>query len=133
MFDGPCSTPEVSFAIRELNADTGVVITASHNPAHDNGFKAYFNDGAQLVAPHDKGVIDCVNALQNDHYDPLPAQHQGELTVLGKDMDIRFMNRLKGIILRRSLVRAQLKWCTPTGMVPVDAALFPCCASWDVR
>lgn len=100
LFDGPCSTPEVSFAIRELNADTGVVITASHNPAHDNGFKAYFNDGAQLVAPHDKGVIDCVNALQNDHYDPLPAQHQGELTVLGKDMDIRFMNRLKGIILR---------------------------------
>ena len=66
LFDGPCSTPEVSFAIRELNADTGVVITASHNPAHDNGFKAYFNDGAQLVAPHDKGVIDEVNALQSD-------------------------------------------------------------------
>ena len=100
LFDGPCSTPEVSFAIRDLDADTGVVITASHNPAHDNGFKAYFNDGAQLVAPHDKGVIDCVNALQSDRYDPLPVQRQGKLIVLVKDMDIRFMNRLKGIILR---------------------------------
>ena len=100
LFDGPCSTPEVSFAIRELNADTGVVITASHNPAHDNGFKAYFNDGAQLVAPHDKGVIDCVNALQSDQYDPLPPEQQGTLSVLGKDMDARFIERLKGIILR---------------------------------
>lgn len=100
LFDGPCSTPEVSFAIRELNADTGVVITASHNPAHDNGFKAYFNDGAQLVAPHDKGVIDEVNALQSDVYEPLPEAQRGALQVLGADMDERFMSRLKGIILR---------------------------------
>lgn len=100
LFDGPCSTPEVSFAIRELNADTGVVITASHNPAHDNGFKAYFNDGAQLVAPHDKGVIDEVNALQSDVYEPLPEAQRGSLQVLGADMDERFMSRLKGIILR---------------------------------
>ena len=100
LFDGPCSTPEVSFAIRELRADTGVVITASHNPAHDNGFKAYFNDGAQLVAPHDKGVIDEVNALQSDVYQPLPEGQRGSLRVLGADMDERFMSRLKGIILR---------------------------------
>lgn len=100
LFDGPCSTPEVSFAIRELNADTGVVITASHNPAHDNGFKAYFNDGAQLVAPHDKGVIDEVNSLQSDVYTPLPEAERGTLRTLGADMDKRFMDRLKGIILR---------------------------------
>ncbi|MCH5285050.1 MAG: phospho-sugar mutase [Akkermansiaceae bacterium] len=100
LFDGPCSTPEVSFAIRELNADTGVVITASHNPAHDNGFKAYFNDGAQLVAPHDKGVIDEVNALKSDVYEPLPEAQRGALQVLGAEMDARFMSRLKGILLR---------------------------------
>lgn len=100
LFDGPCSTPEVSFAIRELNADTGVVITASHNPAHDNGFKAYFNDGAQLIAPHDKGVIDEVNALSSDSYAPLPQPQQGSLRVLGPEFDRIFINRLKGIILR---------------------------------
>ena len=49
LFDGPRATPQISYAIRALNADAGVVLTASHNPAHDNGFKAYFNEGAQLV------------------------------------------------------------------------------------
>lgn len=100
LFDGPCSTPEVSFAIRELNADTGVVITASHNPSHDNGFKAYFNDGAQLIAPHDKGVIAEVNALTSDTYEPLPAAQQGSLRVLGAEFDTIFMQKLQGIILR---------------------------------
>ncbi len=100
LFDGPCSTPEVSFAIRELNADTGVVITASHNPAHDNGFKAYFNDGAQLVPPHDTGVIAEVNALTSDSYTPLPESQRGHLRTLGAEMDGRFMEQLKGIILR---------------------------------
>ena len=100
LFDGPCSTPEVSFAIRELNADTGVVITASHNPAHDNGFKAYFNDGAQLIAPHDKAVIAEVNALSSDTYEPLPAEEQGSLSILGPEFDAIYINKLKGIILR---------------------------------
>lgn len=100
LFDGPCSVPEVSFTIRELNADTGVMLTASHNPAHDNGFKAYFNDGAQLVAPHDKGVIAEVNALTSDTYEPLPADQQGKLRVLGAEMDDIYIKRLKGIVLR---------------------------------
>lgn len=100
LFDGPCSTPEVSFAIRELSADTGVVLTASHNPAHDNGFKAYFRDGAQLIAPHDRGVIDEVNALASDAYTPLPPAEQGALRVLGPEFDRMFMDRLKTVILR---------------------------------
>ena len=100
LFDGPCSVPEVSFTIRELNADTGVMITASHNPSHDNGFKAYFNDGAQLVAPHDKGVIAEVNALASDTYEPLPAGQQGTLRVLGAEVDDIYIKRLKGIVLR---------------------------------
>ncbi len=100
LFDGPCSTPEVSFAIRELNADTGVVITASHNPAHDNGFKAYFNDGAQLIAPHDKAVIDCVNALSSDSYEPLPEAQHGSLRLLDAEFDAIYINRLKEIVLR---------------------------------
>ena len=57
-FEGPRSTPQLSFTVRNRYAHAGVVITASHNPFHDNGFKAYFHDGAQLVSPHDKGVVD---------------------------------------------------------------------------
>jgi len=63
IFDGPRPTPQLSFSVRWLHAHAGVVITASHNPPHDNGFKAYFEDGAQVVPPHDKGIVDEVNAV----------------------------------------------------------------------
>ncbi len=63
IFDGPRSTPQLSFSVRWLKAHCGVVITASHNPPHDNGFKAYFTDGGQVVAPHDKGIVTQVNAV----------------------------------------------------------------------
>jgi phosphoglucomutase len=57
IFEGPRSTPQLSFSVRYLGATAGVVITASHNPSHDNGFKAYFEDGAQVVFPHAEGII----------------------------------------------------------------------------
>ncbi|MCB1119946.1 MAG: phospho-sugar mutase [Verrucomicrobiae bacterium] len=57
IFEGPRSTPHLSFSVRKLKATAGVVITASHNPPHDNGFKAYFNDGAQVVEPHASGIV----------------------------------------------------------------------------
>ena len=86
LFDSPRATPEISFAIRELHADSGVVLTASHNPSHDNGFKAYFNDGAQLVPPHDKAVIREVNSLTSEEYEPLPEDRRGTLHVLDSSM-----------------------------------------------
>ena len=63
VFEAPRSTPQLSFSVRWLKAHCGVVITASHNPPHDNGFKAYFEDGGQVVTPHDNGIIDEVNAV----------------------------------------------------------------------
>ncbi len=63
IFSGPRSTPQLSFTVRYLKAHAGIVITASHNPPHDNGFKAYFEDGGQVVPPHDKGVVSEVNAV----------------------------------------------------------------------
>ncbi|MFU8848767.1 MAG: phospho-sugar mutase [Opitutales bacterium] len=64
IFDGPRSTPQLSFAVREFGATCGAVITASHNPPHDNGFKVYFEDGAQVVAPHAEGIVDLVNQVK---------------------------------------------------------------------
>ena len=63
LFTGLRPTPELSFAIRTLGCDTGVVVTASHNPPQYNGYKAYWNDGAQVIEPHDVGIINEVNSV----------------------------------------------------------------------
>lgn len=104
LFDGPRSTPQLSFAIRELRADAGVVLTASHNPPHDNGFKAYFQDGAQIVDAHADGIIAEVNALTTEHYDVLPPEQRGSITTLGAEMDAVYTERLKTLLLQPSLL-----------------------------
>lgn len=88
LFDSFRSTPELSFAVRHLNAAIGIVISASHNPPADNGFKAYWSDGAQLVAPHDKGVLAAAAALTQ--IDSIPydeALSDGAITIIGKEVD----------------------------------------------
>lgn len=104
LFEGPRSTPQLSFAIRELRADAGVVLTASHNPPHDNGFKAYFNDGAQLVGAHASGIVAQVNAITRESYEPLPPGQRGSITTLGAEMDARYVARIKSLLLRPSLL-----------------------------
>lgn len=104
LFDGPRATPEISYAIRALNADAGVVLTASHNPAHDNGFKAYFNQGAQLVEPNASGVIAEVNAIVSEEYEAAPEAGQGALHVLGGEMDRVYMDDAKSLLLRPDLL-----------------------------
>ena len=104
LFESGRSTPQLSFSIRELRADAGVVLTASHNPAHDNGFKAYFNDGAQIVEPHASAIIEEVNALESEIYTPLPAAEQGTVTAIGAEIDRRYMDRLKSLLMRPELL-----------------------------
>ncbi len=104
VFDGPRSTPELSFAVRQLNATAGIVITASHNPPHDNGYKVYFSDGAQVVDPHASAIIQEVNAVTTDNYDPLPKDRQGKITSLGPEIDDAYMKRLETIVLDQSLL-----------------------------
>src|SRR6184192_4307163 len=66
VFEGPRSVPELSFAVRHLKASAGIVITASHNPPHDNGYKVYFNDGAQVIEPHASKIIAKVDAITTE-------------------------------------------------------------------
>src|SRR5204862_7388357 len=87
VFDGPRPTPQLSFSVRWLKAHTGIVITASHNPPHDNGFKAYFEDGAQVVPPHDKGIVAEVNAVPLSDLGKYLKPELGGVTTLGRDAD----------------------------------------------
>ena len=105
VFDGPRSTPELSFAVRYLDAHAGIVLTASHNPPHDNGYKVYFSDGAQVVEPHASGIIARVNAIVDERFPPLPQNQQGKVTTLNKDVDEAYMKRLETLILDPNLIR----------------------------
>ena len=104
IFDGPRSTPELSFAVRHLNATAGIVITASHNPPHDNGYKVYFADGGQVIEPHAAGIIEKVNAITSESYEPLPKDRQGTVTTLGQDVDEGYMKRLETLIVDPSVL-----------------------------
>ena len=104
VFDGPRSTPELSFAVRHLNASAGIVITASHNPPHDNGYKVYFSDGGQVVEPHASAIIAKVNAIKGESFTSLPRDRQGAVATLGHDIDEAYMRRLETLILDRSMI-----------------------------
>jgi phosphoglucomutase len=106
LFAGARSTPQLSFTVREKNAQAGIVLTASHNPPHDNGYKVYFDQGAQVVEPHASGIIAKVNALETNRYTALPLDQQGTITVLGPEADAAYMDRLEGLVLDPALVSA---------------------------
>ncbi len=103
LFDGPRSTPELSFAVRYLEADAGIVITASHNPPHDNGYKVYFNDGAQVVEPQASGIIGKVNAIQSESYSE-DGKDSGDINSLGSEIDEAYMERLQTLIINPALL-----------------------------
>lgn len=90
LFDGPCPTPEVSYAIRKLGCQSGVMITASHNPKEYNGYKAYWSDGAQMIAPHDVKTIEYVNAITS--VDQIKFNPDINLIQsIGKDIDNQYL------------------------------------------
>jgi len=106
IFDGPRSTPALSFAVRNLKATAGIVITASHNPSHDNGFKAYFSDGAQVVSPHAEGIIEKVGAVD---WAELPAFLEIDLAkvvTLPEGQDADYLDVLEDNVLDPDLLEA---------------------------
>ncbi len=96
-------TPELSFAIRDLKAQSGIMITASHNPKEYNGYKVYWEDGAQIIAPHDKRIIEEVKKINIDqiNFNANPDKIQ----FIGEDIDSLYLAQLKGISLNPKIIK----------------------------
>ncbi len=109
VFDGPRSTPELSFAVRHLKATAGIVITASHNPPHDNGYKVYFDDGGQVIEPHASGIIEKVNSVSS--IKPVSKDRQGNISSIGSEIDQPYMERLQTLILDPGIVAGAKRLC----------------------
>ena len=105
VFEGPRSVPELSFTVRYLKASAGIVITASHNPPYDNGYKVYFCDGAQVIEPQATGIIAKINAITTESFTPVPKDRQGKVSTIGKDIDQAYMRRLESLILDPLMIR----------------------------
>lgn len=106
LFESLRPTPELSFAIRHLGCKAGVVCTASHNPKEYNGYKAYWNDGSQLVPPHDKNVIKEVDAIASVN-DVMWTGGEANITLIGKDLDDAYMNMVKGLSIYPEVIQQQ--------------------------
>ena len=107
IFDGPRSTPQLSFTVRDRYAHAGVVITASHNPFHDNGFKAYFNDGGQLVPPHAEKVVECFKKINCEEIlgwleSPMESD---DYVFLKKEDDLAYTAALEDAVLSPDLLK----------------------------
>ena len=105
LFDDMRPTPECSFAIRYLKCQAGVNVTASHNPKEYNGYKAYWEDGAQVLAPHDTGIIDEVNKVKIA--DVKFNGNKQLITTIGKEIDEVYLNRIKEICIDPEVIKRQ--------------------------
>lgn len=106
LFEDLRPTPEVSYAIRKLGCQSGIMITASHNPKEYNGFKAYWDDGAQVLGPHDKNIIAEVNRISA--IEDIKFKGNKELIeIIGKDMDKAFIDKVKSFVLSPEAIENQ--------------------------
>ncbi len=134
IFDSLRPVPELSFAVRELGCIAGIMITASHNPPKYNGYKVYWEDGAQIVAPKDKQIIDEVNNIKDyaeiKKISKEEAIEKGLYNVIGKELDDKYMKVLEDLVLNKDVIAKMQKNLkivyTPlhgTGNIPVREIL----------
>ena len=128
LFEEMRPTPEMSFAIRHLGCQSGIILTASHNPKEYNGYKAYWDDGAQVLAPHDKGIIDEVNKIAS----AADIKFQGNpdlIQIIGEDVDKIYLDRVKTVsidpeaIARHKDMKIVFTPIHGTGMMLIPRAL----------
>ena len=133
-FDSLRPTPELSFAVRQLGCIAGIVITASHNPPEYNGYKVYWEDGAQIVEPTDKEIINEVNAITDlstiKTMSKKEAEEKGLYNTIGKEIDDKYIDTLKKLVVNQDAINKMQKDIkivyTPlhgTGNIPVQRIL----------
>ncbi|WP_027339851.1 phospho-sugar mutase [Halonatronum saccharophilum] len=109
LFDDLRPTPELSFAVRELGATAGIMVTASHNPPEYNGYKVYWEDGAQVVPPHDKGIIEEVNSIEDfnevKRVSKDEAKEAGLFEIINPEMDDKYIKTLKELSLNPQIIK----------------------------
>jgi phosphoglucomutase len=109
LFDDLRPTPELSFAVRKLEATAGIMLTASHNPPEYNGYKVYWEDGGQIVPPHDKGIIAEVNAIENfedvNIISEEVAREEGLFEIIDPKMDDKYIKTLKDLSLNPEVIK----------------------------
>ena len=106
LFESLRPTPELSFAVRKLKCQAGVVVTASHNPKEYNGYKAYWNDGAQLVPPHDQNVMGEVSGI--DSFDEIKFEGNPELiNTIGPEVDEQYLSMIEGLVVNNQVIQQQ--------------------------
>ena len=113
LFEKLRPVPELSFAVRQLGCTAGIMITASHNPPKYNGYKVYWDDGSQIVAPRDKDIIAKVRAISDfkeiKTISKEEAVNKGLFNVVGTEMDDKYINTLKSLVLNPEIVREEGK------------------------
>ena len=110
LFDDMRPTPEMSFAIRQLGCQSGIILTASHNPKEYNGYKAYWDDGAQVLAPHDKGIIEEVNKVAAEDIKGLDTALDAAnplIEIIGEEIDKLYLEKIKTISIDPEVIRRQ--------------------------
>lgn len=105
LFEDLRPTPEMSYAIRELGCQSGIIITASHNPKEYNGYKAYWDDGSQIVGPHDKLIVEEVKTIKVE--DIKWDGSEDDITILGEEFDNKFIEQVKTVIINPEVVKRQ--------------------------
>ncbi len=105
LFEDLRPTPELSFAIRELGCQTGIILTASHNPKEYNGYKAYWDDGSQIVAPHDEAIVEEVKNVKVE--DICWDGGTGKIIILGEEFDQKFIAKTTSVIINPEVVKKQ--------------------------
>ena len=125
IFDGARSTPQLSFTVRHLKTTAGIVITASHNPAHDNGYKVYFSDGAQVISPHAEGIVAAVNGVSWKKVGELLDIDLNGVKTVGKEAEQAYIASIENCVIDKSVMSANKPKLVFTAVHGTGATLCP--------
>ncbi len=125
IFDGARSTPQLSFTVRHLKTTAGIVITASHNPAHDNGYKVYFGDGAQVISPHAEGIVAEVAGVPWRSVDALLTVDLNGVKTVEKSAEDAYVKSIENCVVDKDVMAANKPKIVYTAVHGTGAALCP--------